>query len=49
MEKVVALPIDPKDLVERNKKALNTKQILWDLVKDHLIPHIAGERTAKDI
>jgi hypothetical protein len=36
-------PTDPKDLAKYNKNAVNTKQILLDSVKDHLIPHITSK------
>jgi hypothetical protein len=49
VEKVVVSPIDPKDLVEHNKKAMVSKQILLNSMKDHLTPHIVGKKTAKEM
>lgn len=46
---VVVLPTDPKDLAKHNKKAVAVKRLLFDSVKDHLIPRIAEKKTAKNI
>jgi hypothetical protein len=32
-----------------NKKVVNAKQILLDSMNDHLIPHFAKKKTAKDM
>ena len=49
MEKVVASPRNFKDLAEHNKKPINAKQILLDLVNNHLIPHISEQKINKDV
>lgn len=49
VEKVVVPPTDPKDVAEHNKKAVVAKRILLDSVKNHLIPHIVGKNTAKEM
>lgn len=42
VETTVVVPIDPLSLVEFKKKNIKTKRIILDLVKDHIIPHVAG-------
>lgn len=43
------LPTNPKDLAKHTRKLVKVKQILLDLVKDHLIPHIADRKMAKNM
>jgi hypothetical protein len=45
----VAPPIDLKDLVEHTKKSIKVKQIILDMVKDHLIPHITKKKMVKEM
>jgi hypothetical protein len=49
VEKEVVLPTNPKDLAKHNRKSIKAKQIILDLVKDHLIPHIAEKKTTKEM
>jgi len=49
VEKEVNPPTDPRDLTEYNKNAMNAKQVIQDLVKDHLIPCIIDKSTTKEI
>jgi hypothetical protein len=49
VEKDVVLTIDPKDLAKHTRKLVKEKCIILDLVKDHLIPHIAEKKMAKDM
>lgn len=43
------MPIDLAPLAEHNKKVAKAKRIILDFVKDHLIPHIAEKKSAKDM
>jgi len=49
VDKDVTPPTNPKDLVEHTKKSVKEKWIVLDLVKDHLILHIAGKKMVKDM
>ena len=49
MEKEVKTPIDHKDLKYHTKKLAKEKWISFDLVKNHLIPHIVEKKIMKDM
>jgi hypothetical protein len=49
VEKEVKLPTVLEDLAKYNKIAVNSKRVLLDSVKDHLIPHIGGKSIAKEM
>ena len=49
VESVVAAPIDPRELTTHKKKEVKAKHVLLESVKDHLIPHIFGKTTTKDM
>ena len=38
-----------KDLAKHNKKETNVNQIIIDLMKDHLIPHIVEKKVGKEM
>jgi 2-phosphoglycerate kinase len=44
-----ASPADPLQLVARNKKDVKPRRIIVDGVKDHIIPHLFGKKTMKDM
>jgi hypothetical protein len=46
---IVAPPTDPKDLAAHKLNAMKDRRIILDRVKDHLIPHLSGKTTAKDM
>jgi hypothetical protein len=46
---IVAPPTDPKDLAAHKLKDVKAKRIILDGVKDHLIPHLSGKTTARDM
>jgi hypothetical protein len=46
--KVVAL-VDLVQLAAHNKKYVKARRIIVDGVKDHIIPHLFGNKTLKDI
>ena len=41
----VAVPADPDELAEFNKKNAKRKKLILDGVKDHVIPHVRGKST----
>jgi hypothetical protein len=45
----VAAPIDPMQLAAHTKKDVRARRILVDGVKDHIIPHLIGKKTTKDM
>jgi hypothetical protein len=45
----VASPTNPVHLVAHTKKDVKAKRILVDGVKDHIIPHFSGKKTAKEM
>lgn len=49
VEEKAIVPIDLAPLAEHNKKVAKAKRIILDFVKDHLIPHIAEKKSAKDM
>lgn len=49
IEKVVVEPTNHVLLAKHKKKIAKTKRVILDSVKDHLIPHIAGKTTEKDM
>jgi hypothetical protein len=49
VDKVVAPLIDPADLVVHQKKEIKAEQVLLDLVKDHIIPHLSEKKMTKEM
>jgi hypothetical protein len=45
----IAAPTDPVQQVAHNKKDMKARRIIVDGVKDHIIPHLSGKKTAKDM
>ena len=45
----VAVPADPVQLAEFNKKDAKGKKLILDGVKDHVIPHVRGKTYAHDM
>jgi len=41
--------MDPKDLAAHKLKDMKAKRIILDRVKDHLIPHLSGKITTRDM
>jgi len=44
-----ATPIDPQQLDQHSKKDAKAKRIILEGVKDHIIPHLAGKKTTKEM
>jgi transposase InsO family protein len=44
-----ATPVDPQQLAQHNKKDAKAKRIILEGVKDHIIPHLSGKKTAKEM
>jgi hypothetical protein len=44
-----AAPTDAATLVTWNKREAKSKSILLDGVKDHIIPHLTGKKSAKEM
>ena len=42
-------PIDPTKLVEHNKKDAKARLLILDGVRHHIIPHISGKKTAREM
>jgi hypothetical protein len=49
VEGKVAAPADPVQLATHNKKDVKARRIIVDGVKDHIIPHLSGKKTTKDM
>ena len=49
VEKTVSVPTDLVLLAEFKKKNVRAKRIILDLVKDHIIPHVAGKDYAYEM
>ena len=49
MDKEVKTPTNPKDLKDHTKQLSKSKWISFDLVKNHLIPHIVEKKIMKDM
>jgi hypothetical protein len=45
----VASLADPVQLATHNKKDVKARRIIVDGVKDHIIPHLSGKKTTKDM
>jgi hypothetical protein len=45
----VTAPADPVQLAAHTKKDVKAKRILVDSVKNHIIPHLSGKKTTKDM
>jgi hypothetical protein len=43
------LPADPTQQPAHLKKDVKTRRIIVDGVKDHIIPHLSGKKTTKDM
>lgn len=41
--------IDATLLVVHKKEDVNAKRIILDAVKDHIIPHLSGKKTARNM
>jgi hypothetical protein len=46
---IVAPPTNPKDLAAHKLKDVKARKIILDGVKDHLIPHLSGKNSARDM
>jgi hypothetical protein len=46
---IVAPPADPKDRAAHKLKDMKARRIILDGVKYHLIPHLSGKTTVKDM
>jgi hypothetical protein len=44
-----ATPVDPQQLAQHSKKDAKSKKIILEGVKDHIIPHLASKKTAKEM
>jgi hypothetical protein len=42
-------PTDPAQLVAHLRKDVKARRIIIDRVKDHIIPHLLGKKTAKEM
>jgi hypothetical protein len=49
VEGKVAAPANPVQRVAHNKKDVKARRIIVDGVKDHIIPHLSGKKTTKDM
>jgi hypothetical protein len=49
VEGKAVLPTDPAQQPAHLKKDVKTRRISVDGVKDHIIPHLSGKKTAKDM
>jgi hypothetical protein len=49
VEGKVATPADPIQQAAHNKKDVKARRIIVDGVKDHIIPHLSGKKTTKDM
>jgi hypothetical protein len=45
----VATPTDPMELDSHAKKDVKAKRILVDGVKDHIIAHLSGKKTTREM
>jgi hypothetical protein len=45
----VNIPIDPTLLAAYTKKSIKAKRIIFDAIKDHLIPHMTGKTNAYEM
>jgi hypothetical protein len=46
---IVAPPMNQKDLAIHKLKDVKARRIILDGEKDHLIPHLSGKTTARDM
>jgi hypothetical protein len=49
VEGKAVLPADPTQQPAHLKKDVKTRRIIVDGVKDHIIPHLSGKKTTKDM
>lgn len=49
IDNVVAKPTDPNQLKKYKVEIAKTKRMILDRVKDHIVCHIAGRNTAKEM
>jgi len=42
-------PADPQQLAQHREKDAKAKRIILEGVKDHIIPRLAGKKTAKEM
>lgn len=45
----VTPPTDATLLAAHIKKDVNARRIILDVVKDHIIPHLSGKKTAREM
>ena len=48
-ENVLVEPADPNPLKKSNENQAQAKRLIMDGVKDHVMPHIAGKKTANEM
>jgi hypothetical protein len=46
---IVMPPTNPKELVVHNLKDVKDRRIILDGVRDHLIPHLSGKNSSKEM
>jgi hypothetical protein len=46
---IVVPPADPKDVAAHKLKDMESRRIILDRAKYHLIPHLSGENSAGDM
>ena len=49
VEQTVTVPTDPVLLTKFKKKNVRAKRIIFDSVKDHIIPHVVGKDYAYEM
>jgi hypothetical protein len=49
MENPPTTPADPQQLAQHSQKDAKAKRIVLEGVKDHIIPHLEGKKTTKDM
>jgi len=42
-------PTDPTQLVAHTRRDVKARRIIIDGVKDHIIPHLSGKKTTKEL
>ena len=49
VDNVVAIPQDVDQLKEYKREMAKAKQMILDGVRDHIVSHVAGQRTTKEM
>ena len=49
MDKALKTPINATTLVAHKRKDMKAKRIVLDGVKDHVVPHLSGKKTAREM